>query len=84
MFGVLCKIPTAHDAYASTNKTKIVLNRGGALFLPSADAPLVYVHAWTLGCFHSLISTQTFSRALTASVDNCAKIKECPFQWRNQ
>ncbi len=26
-----------------------------------------------LGCFHSLISTETFRRALTASVDSCAK-----------
>ena len=33
-----------------------------------------------LGCFHNLISTETFRRALTASVDSCAEIKiECPF-----
>ena len=45
--------------------------------LPGVDASHVYVRAWALGCFHSLISTQTFRRALTAwtaSVD-----KECPF-----
>ena len=31
-------------------------------------------------------STQTFRRALTASVDSCAEIKECPFSGgvRNQ
>ena len=30
-------------------------------------------------------STQTFRRALTASVDSCAEIKELkPLQWRNQ
>ena len=37
-----------------------------------------------IGCFHSLnfISTQTFRRALTASVDTCADAEiesECPF-----
>ena len=43
------------------------------------DAP--HVRAWALGCFHSLIiSTRTFRRTLTASVDSCAEIKiECPF-----
>ena len=33
-------------------------------FLPRMDASHVYVRAWVLGCFHSLISTQTFQRAL--------------------
>ena len=42
------------------------------------DASHVYVHAWALGSFHSLISTQTFRRVLTASVDSCTGI-ECPF-----
>ena len=32
------------------------------------------MHAWALGYFHSLISTQTFWRVLTASVDSCAEI----------
>ena len=79
---VLC----SHFAYASLNKTKIVwidtelssslfffffFTRGGC---PSH----VYVRAWALGCFHSLISTQTFRRALTASVDSCAEIKSVP------
>ena len=41
------------------------------------------MRAWALGCFHSLISTQTFRRALTASVDSCAEIR-VPLQWRNQ
>ena len=31
--------------------------------------------AWVLGCFHSHISTQTFRRVLTASVDSCVEIK---------
>ena len=48
------------------------------LFLPGVDAPHVYVHAWALGCFYSHISTQTFRRALTASVDSCAEIKSAP------
>ena len=33
------------------------------------------LRAWALGCFHSLISTQTFRRARTAPVDSCAEIK---------
>ena len=43
------------------------------------DAPRVCVRAWVLGCFYSDISTQTFWRALTASVDSCAEIKSAPF-----
>ena len=31
-----------------------------------------------LGCFYSHISTRTFRRALTASVDSCAEIKSAP------
>ena len=54
------------------------LNREGTHFLPGVDASRVYVRAWALGCFHSLISTQTFRRALTASVDSCAEIKRAP------
>ena len=54
--------------------------RNSSFFLPGVDASHVYVHAWMLGCFHSLISSQTFRRALTALVDICAEIKrECPF-----
>ena len=48
-------------------------------FLLRVDASHVYVRAWVLGCFHSLIGTRTFRRALTTSVDSCAEIKECPF-----
>ena len=47
-------------------------------FLPGVDAPRVYVRAWALGCFHSLNSTRTFRRALTASLDRCAEIKSAP------
>ena len=39
------------------------------------DASHVYVRALALGCFYKYISTGTFGRALTASVDSCAKIK---------
>ena len=48
------------------------------LFLPGVDASHVYVHAWALGRLHSITSTQTFGRALTASVDRCAEIKSAP------
>ena len=70
---------TDHVAYASSNKTKIVWIETELFFLPGVDAPHVYVRAWALlGCFHSLISTETFRRALTASVDSCAEIKSAP------
>ena len=46
--------------------------------LPGVDASHVYVRAWALGCFYSHISTQTFQRALTASLDSCAEIKSAP------
>ena len=57
------------------------LNQDGTLFLPGVDAPHVYhVRAWALGCFYShiIISTQTFWRALTASVDSCAELRSAP------
>ena len=73
---------TAHVAYARTNRTQIVwiVETGHVCVcvLPRADAPQVKVHAGTLCCFHSLISTQTFRRALTASLDSCAEIKSVP------
>ena len=43
------------------------------------DVSHVYVRALALGCFYSQISTLTFRRALTASLDSCVEIKECPF-----
>jgi len=43
------------------------------------DESLVYVRALALGCFYSHISTGTFRRALTASLDSCAEIKSAPF-----
>ena len=51
-----------------------------SFFLPGVDAPHYDVRAWALGCFHSLIGTRTFRRALTASLDSCAEVTwECPF-----
>ena len=44
------------------------------------DASHVYVRATALGWFHSLISTETFRMALTASVHGQLRgDKECPF-----
>ena len=43
------------------------------------DASNVYMRALALDCLYSHISTRTFRRALTASLDSCAEIKECPF-----
>ena len=48
------------------------------------DASHVYVGTWALCCFHRLISTQTFRRTLTASVDSCAEIKSAPSTVYNQ
>ena len=59
-------------------KPKSFESRRTLFFLPGVDASHVYVRAWALGCFYSRISTQTFRRALTASVDSCAEIKSAP------
>ena len=72
-FVLYCRV-----AYASSNKTKIVCIETELFCLPGVDATHVYVRAWALGCFHSLISTQTFRMALTASVDSCAEMKCAP------
>ena len=65
-------------------KNKNRLNRDRTYFLSFCTwvghASCLYVCAWKLCYFHSLISTQTFRNALTVSVDSCVKIKvECPF-----
>ena len=74
---------TDHVAYASSDKTQIVWIEMEVFFvlfcfLPGVDASHVYVCAWALGCFQSYQYTQTFRRALTASVDSCAEIKNAP------
>ena len=43
------------------------------------DASHVYVRALALGCCYSHISTRTFRRALTASLDSCAEINGAAF-----
>ena len=63
-----------HDHVASSNKTRIIWFETELLLLPRVDVSHVYVHAWVLGSFHSLISTQTFRRALTSSVGSCVEI----------
>ena len=69
----------AKKVYTSTNKTTIVCIEKELFFvLPGVDASHVYVRARALGCFYSLISTETFRRALTGSVDSCAEIKSAP------
>ena len=70
----------ANKVYTSTNKTTIVWIETELSFSPRVDASHVYMHAWALGCFYSHISTRTFRRALTSSVESCTEIKiECPF-----
>ena len=81
----------ANKVYTSANKTHNRLNRDGTFSLPGVDASHVYVRALALGCFYSLIteyphsehrfpvwsliSTQTFRRALTASVGRRSEIR---------
>ena len=69
------------------NKTKSNLNRDGTFlplfsfsssFSPGTDPPLLCVRTWTLCCFHSLISTQAFGRALTAPLNSSAEEKSAP------
>ena len=75
---------TGHVAYASTNETKIVwietellfFTRCGCVSCLSGCLGARLLPPWSYG-FHSL-STQTFRRVLTASVDSYAEIKSAP------
>ena len=68
----------ANKVYTSTNKTNFFLIETELVFGPEVDASHVYMRAWALGCFYSHISTRTFRRALTASLDSSAEIKSAP------
>jgi len=70
---------TDHVAYSSTNKTNIVSIETELLLFFTLGECVSCLRGCTLGYFHSRISTQTFRRALTASVDSCAEIKNAPF-----
>ena len=72
---------TDHVAYASSNKTKSFESRRNSFlfFLPGVDASHVYVRAWALGCFHSLISTRTFRGGADCVGGQLRGDKECPF-----
>ena len=59
-------------------KTQSFESRRNSFFLPGVDASHVYVRALALGCVDSHISTRTFQRALTASLDSCAETKSAP------
>ena len=72
----------AGKVYTITNKTTIVWIETELFFSPGVAASHVYVRALALGCFNSHISTRTFRRAPTASLDSCAEIKSA-LQWRN-
>ena len=55
------------------------------LFLTARSIRAAFCLRWcrsTVCCFYSVVSTQTFWRALTASVDSCAEMR-VPLQWRN-
>ena len=68
----------ANKVYISTNKATVVRIETELFSLPGVDASHVYVRALVLDCFYSHISTRTFRRALTASMDSCAEIKSAP------
>ena len=60
----------------SSNKTEIVwieTELSFFFFLPRVYAPHVYVRAWVLGCFRSLISTQTPNSGLRHTVNHCLR-----------
>ena len=59
-------------------KPKSFESRQTLFILHGVDASHVYMRVRALGCFHNLISTETFRRVLTASVDSCAEIKSAP------
>ena len=48
-------------------------------FLPGVDASRVYVSAWALCSFHSLISTQNLSEDADRVGGQLRGDKECPF-----
>ena len=58
-------------------KPKSFESRRNSFSLPRVDASRVYMGSWALGRFYRL-STQTFRRVLTASVDSCGEIKSTP------
>ena len=71
---------TVHIAYAVTNKIKIVWIEMELIFYPRRTR-LMFMCVLLRCCFRRrLVSTQTFNRALTESVE----ILTVPFQWRNQ
>ena len=45
--------------------------RWNSFFSPGMDESHIYLRPLALGCFYSHISTRTFRRALTASLDSC-------------
>ena len=54
-------------------------NCSSSVFLPGVDAPHVYMRAWALGCFRSLISTRTFSEGADRVAGQLRGDKEVPF-----
>ena len=67
---------TDHVAYASSDETRIVWIETELFYYPGGcPSCLPACCAWALGCFYSHISTRTFRRVLTASVNSCAEIK---------
>ena len=74
---------TDHVAYGSSNKTKIIwlktyffLTRSGCV-----DVSHIYMHAWALGCFHSLIRNKEHPlRSVTKSGRVWRKVPESDAQ----
>ena len=68
----------ANKVYTSTNKTRIIWIETELFFSTWGGCVSCYVRALALGCFYSHISTRTFRRALTASLDSCAERQRAP------
>ena len=60
----------ANKVYTAEIKPQSFESRRNSFLYPGVDAFHVYVRALALGCFYSHISTRTFRRALTASLDS--------------
>ena len=60
-------------------KPKSFESKRSFFFLPGVGAPHVYMRAWAIGCFHSLISTKTLSEGADRVAGQLRGDKECPF-----
>ena len=68
-----------HLAYVSSNKTKIVRIETDSFFFSHPGWMRVYVRAWALGCFRSLISTKDSREGADRVGGQLRRDEEYPF-----